>query len=85
MTTPDFHAAGDAPRIAGSRTVEFTERAGGRVRHVHTVILCEGVPAPGEAALVQAARRAARQLGREVEGLEVRVVSRPEERPQAGA
>jgi uncharacterized protein (DUF849 family) len=52
---------------------------------VHTVIMCEGVPAPGEAALVQAARRAARQLGREVEGLDARVVSRPEERPQAGA
>jgi hypothetical protein len=85
MTTPDFHAAGDAPRIVGSRAVVFTDRASGRVRHVHTVILCAGAPAAGEAALVQAARRAARQLGREVEGLDARVVSRPEERPQAGA
>jgi hypothetical protein len=85
MTTPDFHAAGDAPRIVGSRAVVFTDRATGRVRHVHTVILCEGARAPSEAGLVEAARHAARQLGREVEGLDAKVVSHAKERPQAGA
>ena len=85
MTTPDFHAAGDAPRIIGSRTVEFTERASGRVRHVHTVIVCEGARAPSDADLAREAERAARRLGQVVEGLAARIVSRPEERPQAGA
>jgi hypothetical protein len=85
MTTPDFHAAGDAPRIVGSRTVEFTDRDGGRVRHVHTVILCEGARTPSDADLVREAERAAGRLGQAVEGLAARVVSPPEERPQAGA
>ncbi len=85
MTTPAFHAAGDAPRIIGSRTVEFTERASGRVRHVHTVIVCEGARAPSDADLVREAERVARRLGQGVEGLTATIVSHPKEGPQTGA
>lgn len=85
MTTPDFHAAGDAPRVIASRTIEFTDRGSGRIRHVHTVIVCEGARAPSDADLVREAERAARRLGQTVEGLAARIVSHPAERPQAGA
>ena len=85
MTTPSFFAAGDAPRLLARRAVVFSDRATGRVRHVHTVLLCEGANELSETALLDEARHIARRLGREVEALDARVVSHPADGPPEGA